>query len=234
MRRACFLAAVLVATPLPAAVIPTWRVNSITAAATNADPLLAGAVSVSLLITLSSGSQFNVAGLDLHGLTSQGVRLYNAGSGGEPPDPSQIPPNPHYEFDTYVTSPTRRSVVTFAYTGQHAAEFGPERFNAAWGTIPADGSDGLHEIARVTLIGPLIPGVTSVAGGVRSNDEPNVGVAVPALPFAIVPEPMMGGAWVAVALACLRESARRGRRNRHEWNDDRAGSFSGRCAYDGR
>jgi hypothetical protein len=199
-----------------AAILPSWRVNNIPTAATTGDPLLNGAVSVSLLITLSGGSQFNVAGVNINQGTFAGpFSVYNIDTGelGNFPPIPDFHIFPHWEFDTYVTTTNGASgahpILTGTASGLPGAVFGPDRFDVAWDAAPNTGSDGTFEIARITLLGAFAPGSTPIAGEVRDSLNPNTAVPLPNLPF-VIPEPgtltislCMGG----IAVSCRRRSS---------------------------
>jgi hypothetical protein len=198
-----------------AAIVPTWRVNNIPTAATNADPNLNGAISVSLMVTLSGGSQYNVSGLNINQSTFGGApfTVYNTpgaqfGSDNAP-NPAFFAIFPQVEYDTYVTTTNGAAGSSAAIPGTYSgapgpAVFGPDRVDVAWGATPNTGSNGTFEIARVTLKGPFIPGSTPVSGEVRDSLNPNTAVPVPAFPFAI-PEPTtLGLAALGLGLMGLR------------------------------
>src|SRR5262245_6740425 len=125
----------LAAAPLAsAAIIPSWRVNPISQAAIdNSGGLLQYAFSQSLMIELTNGSLFNVAGLDLD-LGTPGLsgflrfyqRIGGGASNGAPPPPDLILTNPAAEFDTYVctTIPDEPAATPGRLNGTGAAQIG--------------------------------------------------------------------------------------------------------------
>lgn len=176
-----------------AAIIPSWRVNTITPAAITANPALANAKSVSLMVELTGGSLFNVAGLDLASLLP-GVTYFNqAGFGSDTrPNSGLFPIFPDLEFDSYVATTTAQApAVPGKLNGTGAADVGGTGFNVAWGATPNTGGTGLLEIARITMFGAE-DGTTAIPlsnGLVADSLNPNANIAIPPIPVAI-PEPM--------------------------------------------
>jgi hypothetical protein len=217
--RKTFILALAVSTSAVAAIVPSWRVNTISASATAADPDLIGAHCVSLMVTLSGGSQYNVSGLNISPLTFGGlpVSIYNtpAGEFGSDfaPNPAFFAIFPQVEYDTYVTTTNGASGSAAAVPGTYSgapgpAVFGPDRFDVSWGATPNTGTTGTFEIARITFRGlanTIQPNVI-VPGEVRSSDQPNVAVPLPPIPLPI-PEPAELGVAVLLGSVMMRRRA---------------------------
>jgi hypothetical protein len=180
-----------------AAIIPSWRINPISPAAITANPQLANAMSVSLMVELTGGSLFNVGGLDLASVLP-GVTFFNQANFGSDtrPNPSLFPLFPDVEFDSYVaTTGSQAPAVPGKLNGIGAADVGQSGFNVAWGATPNTGGTGLLEIARITMLGGTgSAGVSSIPlsnGLVADSLNPNVNVALPPIPNPfVIPEPM--------------------------------------------
>lgn len=215
MKTTFILAAVAAAaSSASAAIVPSWRGNPISAAAIANDPALRGAVSISLMVTLSGASQFNVAGLDFSPvLSGSGGTVYNNPFGGSTaPSTALLAVFPALEYDTYVTGPDRAGAISTPgkYSGAGTADFGPGgSFNVAWGATPNSGSPGIFEIARLTFLN-LAPlgGPIPVNGEVRSSDAPNTPVPVPSIPAEIIPEPTTLGIAACMAGALFLRRSR--------------------------
>lgn len=171
----------------------------------------AGARSFSLVVDLSGASLFNVAGLRLDQTDLPGVTFYNDGFGSDTtPNPAFLPVFPSLAFDTYVGTTAgfaQAPSVPGRYEGAGGAIVGQNgEVNVAWGATPSTGPAGGQglEIARLTLVGPLVAGETPVRGEVRASDATGVAVPLPPLPVAI-PEPAtLGLAAIGLGLVSLR------------------------------
>lgn len=199
------------------AIIPSWRINSIPSPAPS--PALEGAYSVSLMVELTGGSQFGVAGLDLGAaFPSFPFTFFNQlplGSDTKP-NPSLVAMNPELAFDTYVGTTTDQApAILGKLNGLGAAQVGTAgRFNVAWAATPNTGGTGQLEIARITLLnagGPtnLFLAIPPDAGLVRDTLNPATDVPLPPFPApgAMVPEPMAVGV-AALPLWLTRRSRR--------------------------
>lgn len=193
-----------------AAIVPSWRVNPISSAAIAARPDLANAISVSLMVELTGGSLFNVAGVNVQttgALAGASIVQVDTlfGANDFRPSAALIGFAPAVEFDSYVhtTDANATPAVPGKYQGTGAAELrSTSAFNVSWGATPNTGGSGLLEIARITFLG-AVPGFTAVPGEVRDNLNPNAAVALPPIPVA-VPEPTMGLALAGLGLLALR------------------------------
>jgi hypothetical protein len=203
MRTALLLATLAAAGPSFAAIVPSWRVSPIHPVAHNADTNLVGAVSVSLMVSLSGGSKFSLASLRFDQSTFGGpFTVYNTPAAqfgsDHAPSPAFIPIFPQVEFDSYITTPLGAGGPA-AFT-VNAPIIGPDRFEVEWGASPPAGVDGTYEIARLTLRGPFVFGSTPLVGAVRDDLNPGLAIPVPNFPFAI-PEPVSFGL-IAVMILC--------------------------------
>lgn len=199
-----------------AAIIPSWRINPISSAAVTANPSLAGAVSVSLLVELTGGSLFNVAGLDLDPLFAgpgYAPNYFNSGFGTDnsPPNPALVGLFPDLAFDSFVaTTSAQGASIAGRLNGVGSAQVGQGGFNVAWGAAPNTGGTGVFEVARITWLassGVVAGGSTPVpltptARG-RVSAEAGGPVALPPIPVSI-PEPTMGIALAGLGLLALR------------------------------
>lgn len=193
----CVLAGISAcASTASAAIVPFWRVNPITPAALAASPQLANAISVSLMVELTGGSLFNVAGLDLSGIPLlSGVQYYNHFLGADTiPTNALFPIFPDLEFDSYVATTaaySQQPSIPGRLNGTGAAQVGTDgQYNVAWGATPNTGGTGSIEIARVTMLGffPQISIPIPITNGLVADGlNPNVNVPLPPLPL---PEPM--------------------------------------------
>lgn len=195
-----------------AAIIPSWRINPIPIPPPSPD--LANAFSVSLMVELTGGSLFNVAGLDLNEVFSRPyIDFYNQTPFGSdtPPNSGLFPIFPDLAYDTYVGTTTNQAPSVPGGNPQPASVGQDGKFRVAWGATPNTGGLGPREIARITIIdgGPAI-GLTSVpitAGLVTDSLNPNTHVPLPPIPTpaAFVPEPGML-ALIAPLVLILRRS----------------------------
>lgn len=191
-----------------AAIIPSWRVNTISPAAIAASPQLANAVSVSLMVELTNGSLFNAAGLDLAPLLF-GVTFYNQSVFGSDtaPNPLLFPIFPDLEFDSYVgTTTSQAPAVPGKLNGTGAAQVGTGgQFNVAWGATPNTGGSGPREIARITVdyLPPFVF-IPMMNGLVIDSLNPNTFVPLPPI---IIPEPACVAA-LGLAVVLKRRSRR--------------------------
>lgn len=207
-----------------AAIIPSWRINPISPAAVTANPALAGAVSVSLMVELTDGSLFNVAGLDLDQIFedasggSYQPNYFNQafGSANNKPNPGLVALFPDLAFDSYVatTNDASAAATPGRLNGTGAAQVGDGAFNVAWGATPNTGGSGAGplEIARITWLASsgLVAGINTPVPGpgsqpVRGRVSGDSGgpVALPPIPVGI-PEPTMGIALAGLALLAVR------------------------------
>lgn len=193
-----------------AAIIPSWRVNPIGPSAITVHPQLANALSVSLMVELTGGSLFNVAGLDL-GSLMPGMTFFNQPGFGldSRPNSGLFPIFPDLEFDSYVATTTSQApAIPGKLNGTGAADVGQSGFNVAWGATPNTGGTGLLEIARITMLGgnsvvTTVP-IPLANGLIADSLNPNVNAALPPLPVpVIIPEPL-GFATAGFAFFVLR------------------------------
>lgn len=186
-----------------AAISSRWRRNPITPAALAANPQLATAVSVSLVVTLTGGSLFNAAGLSFSANDVEVNGFFNQPTFGSDraPNPGLFPFAPDLEFDTYVTTTDGSlAAIPGRFTGSGSAlvgtadATGPQQMNVEWGATPNSGPTGGVdlEIARITYFGTshysgdfLVP----INGVVIDSLNPNTFVPVPPFPNIRIPEP---------------------------------------------
>lgn len=209
MVQRAFFAVFLFAGTVQAAVIPSWRENPLSAAAFAVNPILGGSYSVSLMVELSGGSTFNVAGLDLTD-TLPGAGYFNPWNFDPYPpnlDWFPFPPSlyPDLLYDTYVKTTVGQPgvpAVPGRFRGPGVPLVGNGGFNVAWGAIPNTGGEGLFEIARITVMGvggqPIV--LTPVDGALV--DAAGLRTPLPPMPFP-VPEPAAAGL-VGLVVACGR------------------------------
>jgi hypothetical protein len=190
-----------------AAITPSWRVNPITPAAIQFNPSLANACSLSLVVSLTGESLFNVAGLKIDQTDLPGAQYFQHIFGDTWPtwptfDPSQFPDLP-YDTHVFTTQPQfsqppgQLAGVPGRYVGTGFALVGRDgEFNVAWGAMPATGPLGGTnlEIARITFLnaGAITELTMPILGEVRSSDAPTIAVEIPPMPLpaAYVPEPV--------------------------------------------
>jgi hypothetical protein len=205
-----------------AAITPSWRVNPITPAAIQFNPVLANACSLSLVVSLTGESLFSVAGLRIDQVDLPGAQYFQQVPFGSDTLPGWFDPNlfPDFPYDTHVFTTQSRfgqpPGVPGRYVGVGVALVGRDGvFNAAWGAMPATGPFGGTnlEIARITFLnaGPISQLTMPVLGEVRSSDEPNVAIPIPPMPLpaAFVPEPASGFFLAASMAICARRNSRR-------------------------
>lgn len=202
-----------------AAISSRWRRNAITPAAIAARPQLAGAVSVSLVVTLTGGSLFNGAALSFSAKDVEVNGFFNQSPFGSDaaPSPALFSLFPDLEFDTYVSTTDGQTPAIFgrltgsgpALLGTTAGPFGPQEMNVAWAATPNTGPTGGVdlEIARVTYFATSFyttEFTVPVSGYVYDSINPNTNIFVPPFPNFQVPEPNCCGLIAASLLMCRR------------------------------
>lgn len=204
-----------------AAIIPSWRINPISAqAVADSGGVLANAISVSLVVELTGGSLFNVAGLFLDDGAQGPLRgaVYYQNLLGFETAPPQFSVDQSLAFDTYIDNRSQGQPPPLppgSFVGNHNLQvlFPPnsaqgERFSVAWGATP---NDNRTELARLTFLNATI-GNTPIPlefGLVSDSLNPNTNVALPPIPV-VVPEPTIGTvATVGWTLIAARRRSRR-------------------------
>jgi hypothetical protein len=200
--------AVLLSSSAEAALTAKWRRNPITPAALAANPQLATAVSVSLVVTLTGDSLFNVAGMKFTANDVEVNGFFNQVPFGSDhkPNAALVAAFPDLEFDTYVATTTDQiATVPGRYVGTGAALVSaPNEINVAWGATPNTGPLGGVdlEVARVTYFGiAQYSGDFTVAieGAIRDSVNPNTDIPIPRFPNFQIPEPSCAAAVLVAA-----------------------------------
>lgn len=201
------------------AIIPSWRINTITPEqiAASGGQLTSASISVSLMVELTGNSLFNFAGLDLNGPAAgnaSNIRYFHRSGGGatdtDLPDLADVANSPAeiLNIDTRVSTAVRGEAASapIRLNGSGAAQLGKDgltptsgsnrvgsNFNVAWSAIPNNGGPGIFEIATITFASGVLPGLTPLgigSGFVGDSLSPNSNVALPPIPVNLaIPEP---------------------------------------------